>query len=29
VFGNLPDSANNQAAVPGNYTDVVTVSVSY
>jgi len=29
VYGNLPDSATNQAAVPGNYTDTITVTVSY
>jgi spore coat protein U-like protein len=29
VFGQLPDSATNQAAVPGNYTDTITVTVTY
>jgi spore coat protein U-like protein len=30
VFGQLPDSATNQAAVPAtNYTDTITVTVSY
>ena len=29
VYGTLPDSTNNQAAIPGNYTDVVNVSVTY
>ncbi len=29
VFGQLPDSATNQAAVPGNYSDLITVTVSY
>ncbi|HEX3915291.1 MAG TPA: spore coat protein U domain-containing protein [Steroidobacteraceae bacterium] len=29
VFGQVPDSATNQAAVPGNYTDTITVTVSY
>jgi spore coat protein U-like protein len=29
VFGNLPDNAANQAAVPGNYTDTITVTVIY
>lgn len=29
AFGNLPDSANNQLAVPGSYSDVVNVSVTY
>jgi len=29
VFGQLPDNATNQAAVPGNYTDTITVTVSY
>jgi spore coat protein U-like protein len=29
VFGNLPDSAVNQAAVPGSYTDTITVTVTY
>jgi len=29
VFGQLPDSAANQAAVPGSYTDTITVTVSY
>jgi spore coat protein U-like protein len=29
VFGQLPDSASNQAAVPGSYTDTITVTVTY
>ena len=29
VFGQLPDSAANQLAVPGSYTDTVTVTVTY
>jgi spore coat protein U-like protein len=29
VFGRLPDNATNQAAVPGSYTDTVTVTVTY
>jgi spore coat protein U-like protein len=29
VFGQLPDSAANQAAVPGSYSDLITVTVSY
>jgi spore coat protein U-like protein len=29
VFGQLPDSATNQAAVPGSYTDTITVTVTY
>jgi spore coat protein U-like protein len=29
VFGQLPDSATNQAAVPGSYSDTVTVTVTY
>jgi len=29
VYGNLPDSATNQAAVPGNYTNTITVTVTY
>lgn len=29
VFGNLPDSATNQAAVPGNYSDTILVTVTY
>jgi spore coat protein U-like protein len=29
VYGQLPDSTNNQAAVPGAYTDTITVTVSY
>ena len=29
VFGQVPDSAANQAAVPGNYTDTITVTVTY
>jgi spore coat protein U-like protein len=29
VFGQLPDNATNQAAVPGAYTDTITVTVTY
>jgi spore coat protein U-like protein len=29
VFGQVPDSATNQAAVAGNYTDTITVTVTY
>ncbi len=29
VFGTLPDNAANQAAVPGNYTDTITITVNY
>jgi spore coat protein U-like protein len=29
VYGQLPDNATNQAAVPGAYTDTITVTVSY
>jgi spore coat protein U-like protein len=29
VYGQLPDSAANQAAVPGSYTDTITVTVTY
>jgi spore coat protein U-like protein len=29
VFGQLPDSAANQAAVAGSYTDTITVTVTY
>lgn len=29
VFGQVPDSATNQAAVPGAYTDTITVTVTY
>ncbi len=29
VFGQLPDSVANQAAVAGNYTDTITVTVTY
>jgi len=29
VFGQLPDNATNQAAIPANYTDTITVTVSY
>jgi spore coat protein U-like protein len=29
VYGQLPDSAVNQAAVPGSYSDTVTVTVTY
>lgn len=29
VYGQLPDSATNQAAVPGAYSDTITVTVTY
>ncbi len=29
VFGQLPDNATNQAAIPGAYSDTITVTVSY
>ena len=29
VYGQLPDSATNQAAVTGNYSDLITVTVTY
>ena len=29
VFGQVPDSLTNQAAVPGAYTDTITVTVTY
>jgi spore coat protein U-like protein len=29
VFGQVPDSATNQAVVPGAYTDTITVTVTY
>jgi spore coat protein U-like protein len=29
VFGKVPDNATNQAGVPGNYTDTITVTVTY
>ena len=29
VFGQVPDSSTNQAAVAGNYSDTITVTVSY
>ena len=29
VFGQLPDNATNQASVAGNYTDTITVTVTY
>jgi spore coat protein U-like protein len=29
VYGQLPDNATNQAAVPGSYSDTITVTVSY
>jgi len=29
VYGQLPDSTTNQAAVPGNYSDTITVTVTY
>jgi spore coat protein U-like protein len=29
VYGNLPDSATNQAAIPGSYSDTIAVTVSY
>ena len=29
VYGQLPDNATNQAAVPGSYSDTITVTVTY
>jgi spore coat protein U-like protein len=29
VFGQLPDNAINQTAVPGSYTDTITVTITY
>ena len=29
VFGQVPDNATNQAAIPGAYADTITVTVSY
>lgn len=29
VYGQLPDSVTNQTAVPGTYTDTITVTVTY
>jgi spore coat protein U-like protein len=29
VYGQLPDSAANQAAVPASYADTITVTVTY
>jgi spore coat protein U-like protein len=29
VFGQLPDNAANQAAVPGSYADTITVTITY
>jgi spore coat protein U-like protein len=29
VYGQLPDSATNQAAAPGSYSDTITVTVTY
>jgi spore coat protein U-like protein len=29
VYGQLPDSAANQLAIPGNYTDTINVTVNY
>ncbi len=29
VYGQLPDNATNQAAVPGAYTDTITVTITY
>jgi spore coat protein U-like protein len=29
VYGQLPDNATNQAAVPGAYSDTITVTVTY
>jgi spore coat protein U-like protein len=29
VYGQLPDSVTNQAAVPGSYSDTITVTVAY
>jgi spore coat protein U-like protein len=29
VYGQLPDNATNQASAPGNYSDTITVTVTY
>jgi spore coat protein U-like protein len=29
VFGQVPDSATNQAAIAGSYSDTITVTVTY
>jgi spore coat protein U-like protein len=29
VYGQLPDNATNQVAVPGSYSDTITVTVTY
>ena len=29
VYGQLPDSATNKSAVPGNYSDTITATVTY
>jgi spore coat protein U-like protein len=29
VYGQLPDNATNQAAIPGSYTDTIQVTVTY
>jgi spore coat protein U-like protein len=29
VYGQVPDNATNQAAVPASYTDTITVTVTY
>jgi spore coat protein U-like protein len=29
VYGQLPDSATNQASTPATYTDTITVTVTY
>jgi spore coat protein U-like protein len=29
VYGQLPDNATNQTAVPGSYSDTITVTISY
>ena len=29
VYGQIPDNAANQAAVPGTYADTITVTVTY
>jgi spore coat protein U-like protein len=29
VYGQLPDSTTNQGAIPGSYTDTITVTVTY
>jgi spore coat protein U-like protein len=29
VYGQLPDNATNQAAIPGSYSDTITVTITY